>query len=237
MAYSDRDWDNTGTKVTKEDFKRIEKGIKANDTAITANTNQINVLSGESLRYLGEISTLPSSLEHGCYTISSCMDGTIPIQFGTLTICNKGSEKTMNATGFRNDVEEEHFATYNNNTGTWKWIQIATTTKTSFLCTPVTGYTIIRQNCYEKGGIAYFNIFIKLTSGDAFVTNAQLVVATIPTTYRPATLYDYIPVTTQITTTQATGNPISGCLHSDGNIYIQTSVQGTIVSISGEVVL
>lgn len=42
MAYTDRDWDNTGTKVTKEDFKRIEKGIKANDTAITEQAKQIN---------------------------------------------------------------------------------------------------------------------------------------------------------------------------------------------------
>lgn len=44
MAYPDRDWDNTGTKVTKKDFKRIEKGIKANDTAITEQAKQINVL-------------------------------------------------------------------------------------------------------------------------------------------------------------------------------------------------
>lgn len=38
MAYTGRDWDNTGTKVTKEDFKRMETGIKNND-------NQINVLN------------------------------------------------------------------------------------------------------------------------------------------------------------------------------------------------
>lgn len=37
MAYTERDWDNTGKKVTKEDFKRMETGIKNND-------NQINVL-------------------------------------------------------------------------------------------------------------------------------------------------------------------------------------------------
>lgn len=38
MAYTGRDWDNTDTKITKEDFKRMETGIKNND-------NQINVLN------------------------------------------------------------------------------------------------------------------------------------------------------------------------------------------------
>ena len=42
MAYIGRDWDNTGTKVTKEDFKRMETGIKNND-------NQINVLNNRTL--------------------------------------------------------------------------------------------------------------------------------------------------------------------------------------------
>lgn len=45
MAYTERDWDNTGTKVTKEDFKRMETGIKNND-------NQINVLSLKETRIL-----------------------------------------------------------------------------------------------------------------------------------------------------------------------------------------
>ena len=42
-----RDWDNTGNEVTKDDFKRIEQGIAANDTAITENTSQVSKLRGE----------------------------------------------------------------------------------------------------------------------------------------------------------------------------------------------
>ena len=45
MSYTMRDWDNTGNEVTKDDFKRIEQGIAANDTAITANAEQINILN------------------------------------------------------------------------------------------------------------------------------------------------------------------------------------------------
>ena len=56
MAYTGRDWDNTGTKVTKEDFKRMEAGIKNNDKAITEQAtkikehdDQINVLNNRTL--------------------------------------------------------------------------------------------------------------------------------------------------------------------------------------------
>lgn len=35
MAYLKRDWDNTDTKVTKDDFKRMENGIETNDLAVT----------------------------------------------------------------------------------------------------------------------------------------------------------------------------------------------------------
>lgn len=39
MAYPKRDWANTGNEVTKEDFKRIENGIEANDIEITKQKN------------------------------------------------------------------------------------------------------------------------------------------------------------------------------------------------------
>lgn len=72
MAYTGRDWDSTGTKVTKEDFKRIEKGIKNNDTAIAEqankiedNTNQINVLSNNGLNgSLVDGITLPTNMNN-----------------------------------------------------------------------------------------------------------------------------------------------------------------------------
>ena len=72
MAYPDRDWDNTGTKVTKEDFKRIEGGIKTNDAAITEQANQINVLNNER-GYLNTkvITDANLATENGIYLIDT----------------------------------------------------------------------------------------------------------------------------------------------------------------------
>lgn len=39
MAYPKRDWDNTGNDVTKDDFKRIENGVEANDLEIAKQKN------------------------------------------------------------------------------------------------------------------------------------------------------------------------------------------------------
>lgn len=57
MSYTMRDWDNTGNEVTKDDFKRIEQGIAANDTAITANAEQSNTAitaNAEQINVLSE---------------------------------------------------------------------------------------------------------------------------------------------------------------------------------------
>nr|WP_303243956.1 pyocin knob domain-containing protein [uncultured Cellulosilyticum sp.] len=74
MRYNKRNWDNTGNDVTKNDFKRIEDGIEANDAEISnmkdeslegslaeqiANNNaQINVLNGNMRRF--GIETVPA---------------------------------------------------------------------------------------------------------------------------------------------------------------------------------
>ena len=39
MTYVKRDWDNTGNEVLKDDFKRIEEGIEANDLEIKKKKN------------------------------------------------------------------------------------------------------------------------------------------------------------------------------------------------------
>lgn len=76
MAYTGRDWDNTGTKVTKEDFKRMEKGIKANDSAITEQANQINALNGviTALTTKTSFSCIPATgftiASQNCYKIN-----------------------------------------------------------------------------------------------------------------------------------------------------------------------
>ena len=56
MSYPKRDWDNTGNEVTKDDFKRIEDGVEANDLEIAKQkdssisgtlANKINDLNGK----------------------------------------------------------------------------------------------------------------------------------------------------------------------------------------------
>lgn len=61
----------------------------------------------------------------------------------------------------------------------WTWEPIATTTKTSFLCSANTGYTIINQDCYTMNG--EYNILLRIakTDGGTFSTSEQ-VVATVP---------------------------------------------------------
>ena len=45
MAYTKRDWDNTDTKVTKADFKRMDNGIETNDLAVTELAQLISALN------------------------------------------------------------------------------------------------------------------------------------------------------------------------------------------------
>ena len=49
------------------------------------------------------------------------------------------------------------------------WQQVATTTKTPFVCTANTGYTIVNQDCYTQNGMAYINIAIKNADSTMFI--------------------------------------------------------------------
>lgn len=74
MSYIKRDWDNTSNDVTKEDFKRIENGVEANDI-------KINVCSKNKVLNTPEEVNDPN-LESGIYSVEG-----VPIQFTpTLTV-------------------------------------------------------------------------------------------------------------------------------------------------------
>ena len=60
------------------------------------------------------------------------------------------------------------------------WEDIATTTKTSFLCTAASGYTITSQNCYMMNGVPYVKISIVKTDGGSFNVGNHISVATLP---------------------------------------------------------
>lgn len=52
------------------------------------------------------------------------------------------------------------------------WQQVATTTKTPFICTPYPGYTIHQQDCYKINNHVYINVWVKPDSY-GFTPNSQ----------------------------------------------------------------
>ena len=125
---------NTWVRIRKSsvwtDWKQI-----ATTTHITGLNDKINVLDGVGFKYNGNITTFSQINKTGYYTIFGCLDGTIPIQYGTLKAYLSGSEKTITAMGWYNNEIIQCFASYNNNTSKWTWQQLATTTKTDILDT------------------------------------------------------------------------------------------------------
>lgn len=166
MAYTDRDWDNTGTKVTKEDFKRMETGIKTNDAAITEQANQINVLKDS------------------------------PNFTGSPTIQGQ---------------------------------QIATSAKTSFSCTPASGFTITAQNCYKINNEVVFNVDIKRTDGADITPTTQLLF-TVP--YKPLSEF---PVTNVSRSVQyGLMNCFSqSIVNTNGQVWVMNNSTCGYFSISG----
>jgi hypothetical protein len=107
--------------------------IDAVKKLIESNTKQIEVLSREALKYIGNITTFSEVSETGYYIIAGCLDGTIPIQYGTLKAYLSGSEKTIEATGFKNNEPIQCYASYNNNTKQWIWKQCSATEELNVL--------------------------------------------------------------------------------------------------------
>lgn len=161
MAYQKRDWDNTGTQVTQDDFKRIEDGIEVNDsyisehdTKIQTNTELINVLKDS------------------------------PDFSGTPTVQGQ---------------------------------QIATTTKTPFYCTAISGYTISSQNCYIKGNRVHIDVSIQLNNG-GFFNSTGATVKPISSPHIPIrpTQCSIFPWNGAIITTTI----FIGTLFTDGIVYL-----------------
>lgn len=112
----------------KYDWQQI-----ATTTDTTALDDKINVLSSESIKYIGNITTFSQVDKTGYYTIAACLDDTIPVQYGTLRAYLDGSEKTVEATGHYGSDIVQCSAAYNNNTKQWKWKQVATTDAVKYL--------------------------------------------------------------------------------------------------------
>lgn len=104
--------------------------------------------------------------------------------------------------------------------GVWKaWQQIATTTKTSFLCTAASGMTITVQNCYTMNGMAYINATVKKTDGSVFGV-AQHLLFTTPYYSKTARTPMSVIFADVVLVTPFTWN---GGVWIDGGCYIVTS--------------
>lgn len=115
----------TTIEYVAEKIKEAITGHKNDEQAHPNLSEQINVLSREALKYIGNITTFSEVNETGYYTVAGCLDGTIPIQYGTLKAYLSGSEKTIETVGFKDNKTIQCHASYNN-TKQWAWEQSAT---------------------------------------------------------------------------------------------------------------
>lgn len=139
---------------------------------------QINVLSKKVYSSFGELgqgfsqntpfTTIENAMANGSALIASTYmpDSTnlYPSVSGTLIINKAVNNRTK--LEFVPYTGGCYFGYMDN--GFKGWEQIATTTKTSFLCTAKPGCAITNQDCYVLNGIAYINIDVVKSDGTVF---------------------------------------------------------------------
>lgn len=108
------------------DIKNLETKVSDTTNKLNEQTTRVDVLSNKALKYIGVVTTFSEVNETGYYTVAGCLDGTIPIQYGTLKAYLSGSEKTIETVGFKDNKTIQCHASYNNNTKQWVWEQSAT---------------------------------------------------------------------------------------------------------------
>ena len=246
VPYAKRDWDTSGNEVTKEDFKRIENGVEANDLEIANQKNatipgtlaqQINVLNDKVLWKTSDWKTatdLPSAYQSDSTSIFTtsvawAIDGvTLPSYTVVKTTCDNS-----------NVTKQEFFRTgtvlyyrLSNGSNAWGQLQqIATTTKTEVLCTEQNGFTISKQTSYQINNIVYYCVrFSGTLQANTVATVAKM----------PNSKYN-------------TSNSVSGCFSgvsganadgvgmarftSTGNIDVKCNVAISDFTVSGVIVL
>lgn len=117
--------------------------------------------------------------------------------------------------------------------GVWQpWEKIATTVKTSFLCSAQPGYTIVEQNCYTLNGIAYINVAVKKNDGSVF-ESTQHHLFTSP--YYSTSFY--YPISVVFTSGPLVGGLFNnGAIWTDGGCYITLiNTTATQINIHAEV--
>lgn len=165
--------------------------------------NKINVLSKDissigttrKLKTYISLKDLELTNESTFPEIAAAMPNNSSLEFSSYNPLNWFP---ASVTGDRNDVEIKRYSggvdyikvkLSNVKIGVWHgyyteqtglvWEKIATTTKTSFLCTAQAGCTIVSQNCYTLNGEFCIELRIKKIDGSTFISG-ETVVAMLP---------------------------------------------------------
>lgn len=184
MAYNKRVYTNSKENVSYEDFNRIETGIETNDKAITEHANKINVLK-LNFSSIGKSATTPILELVNAMPDNSKLVDLISVASTTIYPSVVGMIEITKINTYRNKLiftvnNGLQYSSFVDNGYFTGWEPIATTTKTSFLCTAVSGYTITSQNCYIMNGVPYVKISIVKTDGGSFNVGNHISVATLP---------------------------------------------------------
>lgn len=114
------------------------------------------------------------------------------------------------------------------------WQPIATNTKTSFSCTPKSGYSIGLNNNYIINNLVIINLEVSKTDSSTFPLNTQFVPVTLPSNIKPNY---WMPAKATTRNDGVTGNYADAVFYQDGNIYAKCFTNGVTLAISGVFVL
>lgn len=165
----------------------------------TDTTNSLSEQIKNCLGFKGTPTELDSLVEEGMYNVTpSTLNSPLNGAYGKCLVFRNPDGNAISQTVFRTSSGGYDCLyirnSYYSGTKLWTpWQQIETTTKTSFSCVPITGYTIVWQDCYVKNGIKYINLRIKKTDGTAFeaVQHAIFTTPYATTIKTPLTIIPY----------------------------------------------
>lgn len=217
MAYTKTIWVNDVTDVTAERMNNLEK---------------IN----DCLKFKGTATNLNILVDEGIYNVdTTTLNTPFTNVFGKcLMFKNPDNNAIVQAVfktnGEGNDCLYLRNSYFKDGVKLWTpWQQTATNTKTSFNCTPASGFTITSQNCYKINNEIVFNVDVKRTNNLDITATTQMFF-TLP--YKPSAEF---PVTT-VARNSAYGlmnSFVQTIVNTNGQVWSLVGSACGYVSISG----
>lgn len=170
-------------------FTRGQNGGTWSSWTEVATTDK--VFGVKNPNYTGNIDELYVS---GQYILQNPFSGTLPNNLGTgifqwsvLNVYGGGDSGSM----LYQDLTVTNHTAYSSYANKYyrrirfgakwsDWQELATTTKTTFTCTPASGYTLSEQVCYKTNNEFYISLKISKTGGASFVQNGRIMPLTVP---------------------------------------------------------